>query len=367
MRKLWLCFFILILLSVVLMGCKDGEQVEEVKRTNVEVYQVQPRGISESVAVTAQLKPYQEAMIFPKTPGLEVTNLSVKAGDEIKKGGHLFELDKSIVRKQVDQAKLHYDKARESYQHQSAEIRKLQQQSIPVIQMRNMSGMNIPNEESLSATLAAAELQLEQARIAYATALEQLKEMDYMAPIAGIVNQVNIMENQMALQTGPAVVVSDISKLKAQLSVSEGLMRELKVGQRVLLKLKDAVKEGSITMVNPVADARTNLYTVEAIFDNADRSISSGSFYRLDILKNHKDSVLAIPKEALLYDEGGSFVYIEDAGRAKKSYISVGIDGGDAIEVDTGLAPDDRVIVKGQQYLEEGSVVLVRGDANVNN
>ncbi len=368
MRKMWLCFFVGFLAFVGLTGCSGGEQVEEVKRTNVEVYQVQLREISEAVAVTAQLRPYQEAMIIPKLPGLKVTGLSVKAGDVIEKDGHLFELDKAIVRRQVEQAKLLYDTAKESHQYQKEQIAQLQQQSIPVISMRNMSGLSaIPDEGSLRASLAASELQLEQARIAYSSALEQLMEMDYTAPIGGVVTQVNIMENQMALQTNPAVVISDINRLKAMLSVSEGLLRELKVGQRVLLTLKDAEKIGSITMVNPVADARTNLYTVEAVFDNADRSISSGAFYRLSILKNHRDSAIAIPKEALLYDENGSFVYIEEGERAKKCYIATGIDGGDTVEVVEGLSLGDKVIVKGQQYLEEGSEVLVRGDANENN
>jgi len=369
MKRIYVSFFIFVLvLLLAAIGCQREKQVEENKKINVEVSEVRLMDVSELITLTAQLRPYEEAMVIPKTPGLKVTKLSVKVGDEVNRNEFLFELDKGMVRKQVEQAKLHYDTAKKNYQFQKQQIDRLQKQSIPVIQMRNVSGMQeLPDEGSLQASLAAANIQLEQARIAYSTALEQLKEMEYTSPINGVITQLNIKEDQMALQIAPAVVVSNIDRLKAHLSISSELLRELKLGQAVELKLPDKDIKGSISLINPVADIRSNLYSVEAVFNNADKSMSPGAFYKLNLVKNHKESVIAISKEALVSEGEKSYVFVENNGLAEKRYIIKGVDGGSVVEITEGLKPGERVVLKGQQFLEEGAEIIVRGDKDETN
>ena len=370
MRKNWACFFIFVLLlTVAITGCQREKQVEENKKINVEVFEVELKDITELITVTAQLRPYEEAIIIPKTPGLNVTNLAVEVGDKVKKDEYLFELDKGIIRKQVEQAKLLYDAAKENYQFQKEQVNKLQQQSIPVLQMRNAAGLEgITDINTMKASLAAANVQMEQARIVYSTTLEQLKEMEYTSPIDGVITQINVKKDQMVLQTAPAMVVSNINKLKAYLPISNSLIKELKTGQSLILYNDEKHNElGSITLINPVADPRTNLYTVEAVFDNREGGISSGSFYKLDIIKNHKDNVLVIPKEALISEALNSYVFVEVKGEALKRRITTGVDGGQEIEVTEGLSVGERVIVKGHQFLGDKAEVFVRGDDYENN
>ena len=370
MRRICVSFFIFVLVSLlVATGCqREKRQAEENKKINVEVSEVRLMDVSELITLTAQLRPYEEAMVIPKTPGLKVTKLSVKIGDAVEKNGILFELDKGIVRKQVEQAKLHYDTARENYQYQKQLIDRLQQQNIPVIQMRNVSGIQaLPDEDSLRASLATANLQLEQTRIAYSTVLEQLQEMEYTSPIDGVITQLNIKENQMALQTAPAVVVSNIDRLKANLSVSATLLKELKLGQTVELELPDKDIKGIINLINPVADIRSNLYSVEAVFDNFDKCISPGAFYKLNLVKNHKEAVVVIPKEALVSEGEKSYVFVDNNGLAEKRYITKGVDGGKVLEIMEGLELGEMVVVRGQQFLEEGAEIIVRGDEDETN
>lgn len=381
MKRNGLGFFIFLLVFVwVMAGCNSKQQVEENNRINIEVLQLQPKDLTEVVTITAHLRPYKEAIVLAKTPGLKVTKLAVKIGDEVKTNDYLFELDKSIIRKQVEQAKLNYDTARESYQLQKEELNKLQQQLqlqqeaqlqqvLPVFQMPKPSSLQgAADINALRASIATANLQVEQARMAYSSTLQQLKEMEYTSPIDGVITQLNIMENQMVLQTAPALVVSNIDKLKVNLSVTDDLMKDVKIGQKLELKLDEELKrQGSITTINPVADPRTNLYSLEAVFENNDRSLSPGSFYRVNIIKNQKRDVLTVPKEALISEGESRFVFVFEGGRAKKRRVTLGADGGKEMEIIEGLKVGESVIVRGQEYLKDNSEVTVRGEYNENN
>lgn len=381
MRRRGLGFFIFLLVFLVAAtGCNPKQQSEENKRINVEVLELQPRDLTEVVTVTAQIRPYQEAIIVPTTPGLKVTKLAVRIGDEVKTNDYLFELDKGIIRNQVEQAKLLYDTARENYQYQKEELNKLQQQlqlqqedqlekALPVLQMRSSSSLQqVADINQLKTSIASANLQVEQARIAYSKTLQQLKEMEYTSPIDGVISQINIMENQLLIQAAPAVVVSNIDKLKVNLSVAGELMKDIKIGQKMELRLDDKLKrQGTITSINPVADPRTGLYNLEAVFENKDRELSPGSFYMVDIIKDQKRDALSVPKEALITEGESKFVFVVEEGRANKRRVTVGVDGGRVMEIVEGLSEGESIIVRGQEFLQDNTEVSVRGEYNENN
>jgi len=71
--------------------------------------------------------------------------------------------------------------------------------------------------------------------------------------------------------------------------------------------------------------------------------------------------VLTVPEEAVLMDAGGDVVFIaEGTGnfmRAKRVPITLGRRGGGRVEVRSGLADGERVIVSGVGVLSDGMMV----------
>lgn len=381
---------------ITLLGCRKQADTEENKAVAVEVETATLKDIEEISTLRGQLKPKDEFMIFVKTPGLKVTKLSVQMGDEINEGAYLFELDKTLARKQVEQTKINYDIALESYNNQ----RQLQQESgkeldegeeglneneqpevdisvfkslgrIPsqyqsMVEEQMKQGQAAASQQVMEVSMMTAQAQMEQARMAYTTSIQQLGELEYYAPISGIVSQLNLQKNQMALNNMPAVVISNTDQLKVMLSVSSSLLDDLKKGQKLRVRHGDDTVEGVISLVNPVTDLRSNLHTVEVLIENHKKAFNSGGFVHVDIQRDKKTDVVVIPKKAIITEDQNHYVFLEVDGKAHRRKVELGIDSGEEVEVLDGIKKGDRVIVKGQHFIEDLNPVLIRGDQGEN-
>lgn len=365
----FLCFICMI--CILLSGCRQDNGNHEEEKVAVEVAKAIEKDIAQVITMTAQLCPAENIMIFSKTPGLEATKVAVKIGDHVKKGDFLFELDKRVVRKQIEQAKLAYDIARENYTNRREQLQEAQKESEKSTNEYTQSQkihpfmeVMLPVEKNApQASMDTASMQLEQARANYINALEQLKDMEYYAPINGIVSQLNIEENQVVMNTQPALVISNDKNLKAKLHVSGAILGDLKIGGEVVVEIGDKKKKGIIYAINPVADIRSNLFTVEVLVENMSNPILPGSFAKINIEQNKRTNTIVIPKEALLVEKEIHYVFIEKDGVAFKKNVVPGIDGGDEVEIIEGINKGDQVIIRGQHYVKEGTpVIVVRGE-----
>ncbi|WP_026477732.1 efflux RND transporter periplasmic adaptor subunit [Alkaliphilus transvaalensis] len=382
LQKMALILALILVLVVTLNGCRQQARPEVDERTTVEVIAVNRKEIVDVVTLRGQLKPREEVMVIAKTPGLKVTQLAVEIGDEVKVGQFLFELDKTLARKQVEQTKMNYDIARRSYTQQ----RQLQENNKPQMEdledslsvFQNMTRVPSQYQEMLNHNLeaqmaqqkelevaqATASAQLEQARMAYVNSLEQLGELEYFAPIAGVVSQLNIEKNHMILNNSPALVISNINELKVTLSVSSTLLNSLERGGRVTVRQGQKEFDGVIKTINPITDLRSNLHTVEIVVDNREGKVTSGEFILVDIEGAKKENAVVVPKAALVTEGKDTFVFIEIDGMAKKRKVELGIDAGSEVEIIGGLQGGEVVIIKGQHFIEDDTPVIVRGKSN---
>ena len=68
-------------------------------------------------------------------------------------------------------------------------------------------------------------------------------------------------------------------------------------------------------------------------------------------------------RSAVIETDNETYVYIADDNSAIRTEIKVGMDNGEVVEVLAGLKKEDSVIVKGQDFINDGSIVkVVRGE-----
>ncbi|AOY76334.1 efflux RND transporter periplasmic adaptor subunit [Clostridium formicaceticum] len=354
------------ILCIGLMGCSQLAKNQEERRVAVEVTTVKKSSIAEEITLGSKLLPINNVMIFPKTPGLEVTELAVNVGDTVKKGDFLFELDKTPVRQQIEIARRSYEQAQKNYRSVKQQVETSQQSmfpDIPVGMLKGYQNSAMMSSAMLENSLLTAEAQLEQARTVYATTLEGLQEMEYYAPIEGTVTQNNLQKNQMLLNAQPALVISDTRQLKIDLYVSQNLYHSFYTGKEVLLQIGDNEATGRVAIVNEVADLRSNLHYIQIIVDNLAEQLLAGSFCKISLQRQKKDSVSVIPKKAVFFEENEPKVYVITDQQAVKKEVQLGIDAGDLVEVISGVEEGDEIIVKGQHYIDENTLlIIVRGD-----
>jgi len=132
LRKITVIILSIILIIIVASGCEEKKSFYGEEAIAVEVYQVKLDGIHEIVTISGQLMPATNAMIIPLQPGLKITNLTVKLGDKVRKGDFLFELDKALVRKQIEQAKGNYDFARRNLSLQREALQQMETHMVDI-------------------------------------------------------------------------------------------------------------------------------------------------------------------------------------------------------------------------------------------
>ncbi|HBH12336.1 MAG TPA: efflux RND transporter periplasmic adaptor subunit, partial [Clostridiales bacterium] len=205
---------------------------------------------------------------------------------------------------------------------------------------------------------------VEQARLAYRQAVDALDNTLVTAPIQGTVTSVDVKEGQIALNSQPAIVIMDLDTMIVKISVTEGIVNNLFVGQPVELKIDSADIEmkAEISSIGNSIEPLTNLYNVEISITN-NGLLKAGMFAQVKINTDVRENRLSVPGNAVLEKNGLSIVYVEVDGIAYEKNVSTGLDTGGRVEILSGLEEGQRIIVKGQNYISDGSIVkVVRGE-----
>jgi multidrug efflux pump subunit AcrA (membrane-fusion protein) len=82
-------------------------------------------------------------------------------------------------------------------------------------------------------------------------------------------------------------------------------------------------------------------------------------FVKADIIINHKDSVIVIPKTNILSRQRGKTVFIVDRGIAAERIIETGLENTSSVEVTKGLMKNDRIVTSGFETLSNKSKVKI--------
>jgi multidrug efflux pump subunit AcrA (membrane-fusion protein) len=82
-------------------------------------------------------------------------------------------------------------------------------------------------------------------------------------------------------------------------------------------------------------------------------------FVKADIVTNHKDSVIVIPKNIILSRQRGKTVFIIDRGVAAERIIETGLENISDVEVTRGLMKGERVVTSGFETLSNRSKVKI--------
>ena len=166
----------------------------------------------------------------------------------------------------------------------------------------------------------------------------------------------------------PIIRIVDNSRLEATLNVPERDLTTLRAGLPVRMQV-DALSgqafEGVVARIAPVVDAGSGTFRVVCAFDPHEGALQPGMFARISIDYDTRAAALAIPRAALLEDEGEPAVYAVRDGKAVRTAITTGYVDGAFVEVREGLAQGDRVVTAGKVALRDGSVVQVMGDPTV--
>jgi hypothetical protein len=127
-----------------------------------------------------------------------------------------------------------------------------------------------------------------------------------------------------------------------------------------------ASERGQLAFLDNAIDSLTGTVTGKASFPNTASRLWPGELLFLTIQIDVERNVLAVPNEAVLTGQQGSYVYVVDAqNTARTRNVVTGIGVGDLTVITQGLTDADRVVIDGQSRLNPGSrVAIVRASGD---
>jgi membrane fusion protein (multidrug efflux system) len=120
--------------------------------------------------------------------------------------------------------------------------------------------------------------------------------------------------------------------------------------------------DGEIIHLSYGADPATRTYQAKIAVDNSAGTLRPGMIVQVAFSRQELTQVIAVPLYALVDRDGIKVVYVEVGGKAQLRPVKVGPIVGDLAVIEEGLAPGERLIVKGQYLVKDGASVLEEGN-----
>ena len=191
----------------------------------------------------------------------------------------------------------------------------------------------------------------------------QLERTKIVAPINGVIVDLPYNTQGTQIETGVSVVkIMDYQTMFMDVQLPEKYISVIKPGQVVKLTnytIPEDTIIGYVTQLSPAINADTRTFKGSVSIDNQDYLLRPGMFVKADIVTNHKDSVIVIPKNIILSRQRGKTVFVVDRGIAVERIIETGLENITEIEVTNGLSKNERIVTGGFETLGNRSKVKI--------
>jgi membrane fusion protein (multidrug efflux system) len=317
----------------------DEEEEKDVTAIPVEIDVSRVGEIAAFFSGTATLEADQEADVVAKATGV-VQRLLVEEGDYVRAGQILAELDSErssleLVQMEANLKRLENDLARNQDLYDKS-----------LISADAYEEIKYQYESEL------ASVDLAKLNISYAS---------IKTPISGYVSERMVKVGSMVREHEATFRVTDFSPLLAVLFVPERELNKLRVGQsaRVLVDASDSPFEARIERMSPVVDPLTGTFKVTLEVSDDSGILKPGMLGLVNITYDVHDSVVLVPKQAVVQEDDASTVFVVRDSVAYQTSVVTGYNDDEEIEIVSGLEPGAVVVTTGQTTLKDSSKVFV--------
>ncbi len=180
------------------------------------------------------------------------------------------------------------------------------------------------------------------------------------APAAGVVLEMHAVQGELVRPDQSILTVGDLSDLWLWADLYEDQLGRVVTGARGALRAGVAVKAypgevfpGTVDFIGPTMDEKTRTVKVRIAVQNGAGRLRAGMFAAVELYLPGDQEALALPRGAVLTDEGRSFVFVHQQGEYYlRRPVETGRASVDWVEVRRGLAGGETVVVEGAFLLK---------------
>lgn len=297
--------------------------------------------VAAALSASTTLESEQQADVLSKIDGL-VKSVRVEEGGNVARGQLLAELDDDERQLALAQARLKRSAARVELDRQTR---------------AHQEGLNAQQDYDRAKNafeLAEAEVQSAELALTYSRVV---------APFAGRVVERAVVQGRHVKPGEKLCTIASLRPLVAKVYLPEKDVVGLRIGQAadIVLEAAGGVKlTGRVIRIGPIVDVGTGTVKVTVEVSSPGEVARPGSFVNVAIVTDVHRDVLLVPKISIVRDDTSSYLFVANGDRAHRRKVTLGYSHDGQIEVASGLARGELVIVAGQGSLKDGARIEVR-------
>lgn len=353
--------------AFVLVGCGDDKKQAQMPPSQVKVMNVLVRDVPLKSEYAGQIAGKDEVKVQSKVDG-KIVEKYVQGGQFVTAGQPLFKIDSRQYESAVLQAQANLAQAEANFQDAASDLERYQK----LLESAAIAEQTVANQQARTNALYAAAASnaalLQKAQ-------EDLDDTIIYAPMTGQLSIDDVAIGTYSKSgTTTLVTIGSNDPIYAQFSISETeymafskildsqpdtLMNGVDVG----IKLSDGSiypYAGQIVEVDRALAQSTGSLTIKALFPNPEGKLLPGMFARVMLTGRVVQNAMVVPQRAVQQLLGKTFVMVANGdNKSEAKTVTLGPLVGSYYIIESGLSPDDLVVVEGLTNLQEGKDLAI--------
>jgi RND family efflux transporter MFP subunit len=355
----------------------------------VAVALVQRRAIVNSLTLSGTFRPYQEVDVHAKVAGY-IRQIFVDVGDKVRQGQVLAILEVPELTAQILGAEATIQHNQDSIRRAQSEIERSESAHSAAhlaytrLKQASEARPGLIAEQELDDALAKdkeAEAQVDSAKAALAEAQSQLSVSDasrkqlvaleaytrITAPFGGVITK-RYADTGALIQAGtasntqamPVVRLAEWSRLRLVVPVPESAVSQIHMGSAVQVRVAALNRsfEGRVARFADALEQQTRTMQTEIDVENLDGTLVDGMYAETRLTLSKKDAALTLPIQSVQREGSrASVLLVDHDGRIEERQVKLGVEGNDRIEILSGLAEKDQVVIGNRSEFTPGEKV----------
>lgn len=212
------------------------------------------------------------------------------------------------------------------------------------------------------------EAQIQKLNLEKAKYEKQRVQSSIVSPIDGAVLSMKVKKGKYLSKGEEILTLGDTNAVMVEAGVGESDLRKIKIGQDAVvsgISLAGEQLQGKVSRISPMAvtsqerDGESTRVPVAINLNETREYLKPGFHVDVNIVLQKAANAMQVPIEAVVTDQdGSSFVWVAENGKAKKKKVTTGIESEMFIQIESGLDGSEELVANPPETLQENEVIF---------
>ena len=295
----------------------------------------------------------------------QLVKVNVKEGQEVKEGELLAEIDPRPYEVQLSQAQATLFKDQSALKDARLNLQRFQELYKDGVISKQQLDTQGSLEGQLDGSVRADQAQVDNVKL-------NLAYTRITAPVSGRIGlrQIDVGNMVHAADPNGLLVITQLQPIAVIFNLPQDNLQSVSQHMRNGKLPVDAYSRddqtklatGSLVTIDNQIDTTTGTGKLKAVFDNRDRSLWPNQFVNVHLLLEVKKNNIVVPAAAIQRGPQGTYVFaVNPEKTAEMRPVTVSLTQGNFAAISQGLKAGDMVVTDGQDKLQPGTHVEIRG------